>query len=339
MKINPRNISNFIANPPKDIVAVLIYGHHYGLIVEHSKKIASHYVDDLDNPFSVTLLTGDDIIKDKALLLDSAAAIPALGGIRLVRIHGVDDKCFSAIENLLSSPPPESVTIISCNENVNTKSKLVKLFNQNDKAASIGCYDDNRQSVRDIIQETFRHSQIKADYEVINWISEHIGADRLASRSEIEKLTLLAGQGGVLTLKQVQHALGDGVNVTISDVIHAAANGNMQSLSTALERIQQESVASEALLRSGQRYFKRLFTMAVTLEKGAQIDQVLKSVSPPVFFSEQQIVKNHLRNWHSTRCQQAITRLLQAEKQTRQGLPQYTITAQAFMALALFARR
>lgn len=339
MKISGRGVDPFLANPPHDLTAVLLYGHDIGLVKERGQTIAKHFIPDLNDPFSVTTLSGDMVAKDTALLVDSAGAMPAMGGHRLVRVDDAGGNCLNAMKALLEAKPPESITVVTGSDDLNTKSALVKLFEQTDHAAAIGCYADTNQSLGQLAQDMFREHNIKCSPDGMGFIVEHLGADRMASRSEIEKLVLLAGKDGNLNLDQIRHALGDGAGVTVNDTIYAAASGDMKGLSTALMRVQTEAIPGERLLRSGQMYFQRLFRIAIEIEHGKSRDQAMNSVRPPIFFNEKRMVEGHLRNWSSTRCRRAIDRLVDAEKQSRQGISSDTAAAQALMALAMVPRR
>lgn len=339
MKISGRGIDPFLANPPQDISSILLYGHDRGMINERSRNLAERYVSDINDPFCVTSLDGDAIAKDPTLLIDSAGAMPPMGGIRLVRVDRISSNGLAACKNLLASPPPESIVILTGDDDLNTKSALVKLFEQTDHAAALGCYADNNQSLGHLAAELFRQYNIRADRDVLAYITAHLGADRMASRSEIDKLVILAGQDGHLTLDQVQHALGDGADVSVNDAIHAAASGNMSGLSTALARLEQNAIAGEQVLRSGQFYFQRLFRISAAMETGLPRDQAMNSVRPPVFFNEKRMVESHLQHWSAPRCRRAIDRLIEAEQQSRHGISSQTAAAQALTALAIAVKQ
>jgi len=339
MKISGRGVDPFLANPPADLRAILIYGHDRGLIQERSRSLAEKYAPDINDPFSVTSLNGDDIAKDPSLLIDSAGAMPPMGGVRLVRVHQLGGSGLNACKTLLENPPAESITICTGGEDLNTKSALVKLFEQHDQAAALGCYADTNQSLGQLVAEVFRQHNIKTDSSTMGWITAQLGADRMASRSEIDKLVLLAGPDGTLTLDAAQHALGDGTAISVNDAIHAAASGNVKSLSTALSRLQQNAIAGEQVLRSGQMYFQRLFRIAAAMETGLPRDQAMNSVKPPVFFNEKRMVETHLQSWSAPRCRRAIDRLVEAEQQSRHGIAADTAAAQALMALAIAVKR
>ncbi len=105
MKISGRGVDPFLANPPADLRAILIYGHDRGLIQERSRLLAERYVPDINDPFCVTSLNGEDIAKDPSLLIDSAGAMPPMGGLRLVRVQQLGGSALNACKTLLENPP------------------------------------------------------------------------------------------------------------------------------------------------------------------------------------------------------------------------------------------
>ncbi len=339
MKISGRGVEPFLANPPTNLCAVLIYGHDRGMIKERAEAIARKFVPDLNDPFSVTSLSADDVAKDNSLLIDSAAAMPAMGGHRLVRMDQAGASCLNALKYLLEQAPAQSLTVVTASDDINTKSAMVKLFEQADHAASIGCYADTDQSLTQMAQTAFKNHNISIGRDALSWITEHLGGDRMASRREIEKLVIMAGDGGSLNLDDVKHALGDGAGINVNEAIYAAAEGQMTNLSTALTRLQHEQIPGERLLRAAQGYFLKLYRITAAMDDGMNRDQAMGSIRPPIFFSEKRAVEGHLRLWSSTRCRKAIDRLADAERQSRRGVSSDTAAAQAMIALALTARR
>jgi DNA polymerase-3 subunit delta len=339
MKISGRGVDGFLDNPPAELCAVLVYGHDRGLIKERAEVIAKKFVPDLTDPFAVTTLSADEVANDTSLLIDSASAIPALGGHRLVRMDQTGANCLNALKILLEQAPKQSLTVVVAGDDINTKSAMVKLFEKADHAAAIGCYADTDQSLAQIAQAAFRAHKINVDRDVMVWITQHLGSDRMVSRSEIDKLVIMAGEGGSLTLDQVKHALGDGAGINVNEAIFAAADGRIDGLSTALTRLQLDSIPGERLLRAAQNYFLRLYRITAAMDDGVSRDQAMGNIKPPIFFSEKRIVEGHLRLWPSAKCRRAIDRLVDAEKQSRRGVSADTAAAQAMIALALSVRR
>ena len=339
MKISGRGIEGFLADPPASVAAILLHGHDRGLMQERARALALKAVPDLQDPFSVTRLDPDDIAKDPAVLVDSAAAMPPTGGKRLVLVSDAGASVTDACKNLLENPPKESLTVITANDTINTKSALVKLFEKMDTGAGLGCYHDTDQSLAAMAKACFDEAKVKVDREAMMWITSHLGADRMVSRMEVEKLVLLAGENGHLDLETTQKALGDGASISANDVINAAASGNIDALGTALDRASDEGIEGERVLRMAIGYFNRLFRIGAAINGGMSRDQAFKSMRPPVFFSEQRQIEQHLRHWPPTRCRRAIDRLAEAEKQSRKGVSGATAAAQALLSLASAAAR
>lgn len=80
MKVAARDADRFVVAPAAGIVAVLFYGPDRGLVEERAARLARTVVDDLDDPFRVTDLSGAQIVADPARLADEVAAQSLMGG-------------------------------------------------------------------------------------------------------------------------------------------------------------------------------------------------------------------------------------------------------------------
>ena len=104
-----------------------------------------------------------------------------------------------------------------------TKHAVVKLFETSDKAAAIGCYPDSDGDIRQLAQTIFQQDNVSVDRDGLALISSRLGIDHAATRAELEKLALLAGPGGSLTLETISEALGDSAVLAVDDVANAIA--------------------------------------------------------------------------------------------------------------------
>ena len=88
------------------------------------------------------------------------------------------------------------------------------------------------------------------------------------SRSEVEKLTIMAGPKGHITLAMVMNALGDSASVAASQVVSAAASGDISSMGQQFDRAITEGIAPEAIIRASITYFQRLFRLCCQMDRG-----------------------------------------------------------------------
>lgn len=338
MKIAPRDIDRFLQAPPNELLVALFYGQDHGLVSERAKALCTKLVPDLNDPFAVTELTGEQIASDISLLYDSAAAIPAMGQKRLVRVFHASDAIAVAVSQILENPPKQA-TIVITSRDLNTKSKLVKMLDSAKHVATIGCYPDQQRQIAQLAHDIFSNHNIKADQDAIAWITSHLGSDRLVSRSEIEKLAIMAGSNGHITLSMVMNALGDSASIAASQIVSSAASGDISGMSRHFDRAKVEGIAPEAIIRTSMSYFQRLFRLCCMMDQGINVTDAVSQYKPPIFFNEKPVISAQLNQWSSTKAMNALERLGQAEKQSRSGIPSETAIAQALLAICQMAKR
>ena len=202
MKIAPREISALLHQPESRFHAYLLYGHDEGLVRERARKLASHFADNLDDPFAVSHLTGPDVAADKASLSDSLNALPAFGGLRLVMLSGAGTEMTEAVK-LAFEHLHEGARLVIQARDVNTRHALVKFCDQQPSCASIGCYQDDSRSLGELAREIFAKDSVKIETNALALLLSRLGNDRAVSRMEIEKLVLFAGSGGTLNAKDM----------------------------------------------------------------------------------------------------------------------------------------
>ena len=98
MKVQPRDIENFVKNPPKNICAVLIYGPDEGLARERLNKFTTNVVPDLQDPFNIVDINSSTLNENPALLSDEVLSI----SIRITSYNVCYTKLLRSIINSLS---------------------------------------------------------------------------------------------------------------------------------------------------------------------------------------------------------------------------------------------
>ncbi len=88
MIVKSHEADRYAANPPKGLMAALVYGPDAGLVQERAEKLLKSVVPDLTDPFNVADLSEAVLLADPARLADEAAAISMMGGRRVVRVRG-----------------------------------------------------------------------------------------------------------------------------------------------------------------------------------------------------------------------------------------------------------
>ena len=338
MKVAPRQIASFLAKPPDEICTILLHGSDAGLRSSRSQKLATLYSDDLDDVFSVTRISGASLANEASKIADAAAEIPMFG-TRLVLVKASGTELLDACKLLLAKPVSNAMVIIDASDTT-TKHAVVKLFESSDTAAAIGCYPDNDGDIRQLAQTIFQQDNVSVDRDGLALISSRLGIDHAATRAELEKLALLAGPGGSLTLETISEALGDSAVLAVDDVANAIANGHVRALSNALRKAWLEDANCVMIVRGCQTYFNQLGTLGYAVSAGQSTQNAIRSLRPPVHFKLQHALIRHLKTWQPQRCLDIVNRLQDIEINLKsKTIDNRTLTSQSLLGLCLRAQR
>ncbi|MGA0951144.1 MAG: DNA polymerase III subunit delta [Candidatus Puniceispirillaceae bacterium] len=338
MKIAPRQIASFLAKPPDKISAILLHGSDSGLRSSRSQQLAALYSDDLDDVFSVTRISGASLGGEPGKIADAAAEIPMFG-TRLVLVKASGTELLDACKLLLAKPVRGAMVIIDASDTT-TKHAVVKLFESSDIAAAIGCYPDSDGDIRQLAQTIFQQDNVSVDRDGLALISSRLGSDHAATRAELEKLVLLAGPGGTLTVETISEALGDSAVLAVDDVADAVANGHVPALSKALRKAWLEEANCVMIIRGCQTYFNQLGMLGYAVLAGQSPQTAVRGLRPPVHFKLQDAFIRHLKNWQPQRCMDMVNRLQDIEISLKsKTIDDRTLTSQSLLGLCLRAQR
>jgi DNA polymerase-3 subunit delta len=338
MKIAAARLAAFLARPDPAIRAILLYGPDTGLVRERADALARTVCEDLGDPFRVADLNGTALAADPARLADEAAQLCLTGGRRVVRVRGAADGLARLFAGFLGEMPGEALVVAEAGE-LSAGSALRRAFEASPRAAAIGCWPDTPRDRAAVIRDSLAAHRITASRDAAQYLVEHLGGDRLLTRSELDKLALYAGDGGRVELEDALLSVGDSAALELDDAVMAAAEGDPATLERVLARVFQEGESPVSVIRALLRHLQRLHALAALISAGAAVGEVLRTARPPVFYKHEDSFKRQLGLWSEARLRRELDRIAQAEIDMKTtGLPAETLCRQAMLALAQAAR-
>ena len=339
MKLNSRQIEAFLTKPDPKIRAVLVFGQDHGLVEERVKILVRTVVGNINDPFRVSLLTGEQIRKDPARLVDEASALSLVGGSRVVVVEVDGGDPSEAIKRYLEKVEGGSLIIIRAGD-LKPASPLRKLIEKNKYTALMPTYLENNSSLHDIVVSTLLKAKISADKGSIQYLVDNLGSDRNITRSELEKLITYLGEKKQLKLEDALSVVGDSAAFSIEQIVFAAADGNASELDRKLGQAFKEGQAPVRILRATISHYKKLYLAAAHIESGKPAKQALASIKPKImFFLEKQFIAQ-LGKWDREKLQKALLLLHTAEQECKTtGFPDTAICGRALITLAHAGRK
>jgi DNA polymerase-3 subunit delta len=338
VKISGRQAASFARNPDAAARAVLVYGPDAGLVSERIQALVASVLDDPADPFRRVDLAADTLLTDPARLADEAAAISFTGGRRVVVVRGAGDRQAAVFESLLEGWPGDALVVVEGSD-LGPRSALRRAFEGGDAAAALPCYADDAGSLSDLVRETLRGEGVGAEPAAVEYLVGQLGADRLMSRREIEKLALYVGAGGKASVEDARAVVGDAGSISLDEVADAVAGGEREILDGRLERSFRLGNSPSSVLLAVNRHLHKLRIVVAQVEAGQSIEQAVRSLRPPIFFKRKAAVERQAGLWRRNNLGRALNIVTEAELECRTtGQPERALCVRALFRVATAAR-
>ena len=325
-------------NPPRGLIAALVFGPDAGLAHERSETLLKTVVDDLADPFRVSDLDEQTLSNDPARLFDEAAAISMLGGRRVVRVRGAGNGLAKLFESFLENPSGDALLVVEAGD-LAKGAALRKVFEEADNAAAIACYGDLARDLADVVREAMKAEGYSIAPDALEDAVSRLGSDRGVTRRELEKLALYARGKKQIVLEDVQAVMGDEAEVRVEEACDAAGSGDLVRLDLALERLWTADVSPVAVLRQAMSHFQRLLLVGAEATRGESIDGAMRKLRPPVHFSRAASFRGQAQKWNEAKLGDALDLLLEAEALCKTtGVPAEAVCGRALFNVAAMGR-
>ncbi len=338
MIVKSHEADRYVAHPPANLVAALVFGQDSGMVRERAEAMMKTVVDDLNDAFRVADLDDSALVSDPARLSDEAAAISMLGGRRVVRVRGAGNGLAKLFEAFLEGPAVDALIVVEGGD-LPKGTGLRKVFEEADNAAAIACYPDSARDLFDVVRSGLKAEGLSIAPDALEDAVGRLGSDRGVTRREIEKLALYAHGKKNVTLEDVQATLGDEAEARVEEAIDAAGNGDVAKLDLALERLWIAGTSPVQVVRQAMSHFQRLLLVSVESKRGESIDSAIRKLRPPVHFSRATSFKNQAQRWSEGNLLEVLDQLLDTEALCKTtAVPAEAALGRALMNVAARAR-
>lgn len=340
MKLGPRASAEAQIERDAKLRLALFFGPDSGLAHERAKALVARIAGDARDPFRVVEFAASALKDEPSRLMDEAASLSLTGGRRAVWVReATDANAGGAVEDFLANPMGDALIVVEAGD-LAPRSSLRKLAEESAIALAAGCYHDSGDAIEEVVRATLGRHGLTVSGDAMAYLEDRLGNDRMVSRGELDKLALYMQGRSRVELEDAVACVGDHAALSVSDAIHAAAEGDPPALDRALAVAAREGESAVGIVRQALRHFQRLHYIAAASGGGRSPGAVIAGLRPPVFKRDQARLEQQLRLWPLPQLGQALQRLLEIETQTKStGFPDQTICARGLLELARLAQR
>ncbi len=336
VKLNARDAARFLAKPDLSKAGVLLFGPDAMRIALKRQDVVATLVGaEGENEMRLTRMSGAELRKDPARLLDAIKAQGFFPGQRVVLVEEATDglsKIFlAAIQDWL---PGDAMMVVTAGQ-LNARSALRKAFEGSGSCVAIGIYTD--PPTRDEIEATLKKSgvtSINPDAMTdLDNLSRQL--DLGDFRQTIEKLALYKlGDETPVAPEDIIACAPLTSEAALDDAVNFAADGNSTAIVPQMRRLAGQGVNPTTLCIGATRHFRQLHA-AASSDQGPEA--ALSRARPPVFGPRRDRMIRQARQWQTPRLEMAIKVLTDTDLALRSSrpVPAMAMMERAFIRIAM----
>ena len=268
----------------------LVYGNNQG---QKNQIIKDYFLDDFEG--NVLKYEEDYVINNSNNFISNLLNQSLFDQKKILVINRVSDKILNIILEIIEKNIKET-TIILESGILEKKSKIRTLFEKDKNLTCIPVYEDDNKNLTFIVQDFLKKNNIKLSQEIINILIDRAKGDRGYLKNELLKLENLLISKKNIDIEDVQKLSNLAENYSVFELTDNYLAKNLKKVSRILNENNYNSEDCILILRTILNKSKRLLKLKNELNKNKNIDLVLSSFRPPIFWKEKEIVKKQIQS-------------------------------------------
>ena len=278
-------------------------GHKKEVIDERFKKF---YTD------NVYIYDESEILKDENIFFTSILSKSFFENKKLIIISRATDKINKLIEEILEKKIEDLVLVLNAGS-LEKKSKLRFFFEKNKQTICVPFYEDNSQTLSGIVNKFLRDNKIQVSQELINLIVQRSRGDRQNLRNELEKIKNFANDKKKISTDDLLKLTNLAENYSVSELIDSCLAKNKRRTINILNENNYSVEDCILIIRTFLLKSKRLLKLIDKAENNKNIDNIISSFKPPIFWKDKEIIKQQIKSWSSFNIENLLYKINETE--------------------------
>jgi len=237
-----------------------------------------------------------DIIVDNRIFLENLYSKSFFEDEKLIIVSDVTDKILGLIQETLKSKIKD-IIIILISGKLDKKSKIRNFFEKEKNTIIVPFYEDTPQTLITIAKKILNESKINLSQENLNLIIERSQGDRINLKNELKKIINFCGTEKKIELNDILKLTNLSENYSAGELVDNCLSKNRKKTLNILNENIPSSEDNILILRTFLNKLKRLRKLRLNLDQNSNVDQVINSFKPPIFWKDKNIIKQQIKMW------------------------------------------
>ena len=343
MKIKPENFLTSVKIYKDSHNIFLFYGPNFGLVNFLYKKSVDLLSINLNDPFNVSKIDGNEFKDNPFLLNDNISTFSMSDDKRAVLLdltYIIINKTIEAlIVNTLKEKGNDYILLIKAN-NLGSKNELVRFIEKLDNGILVPCYDEDTNTVKTHISKLFNKYRFTFSPDFISTLILKFNSDTSINLMEIKKLESFLIDNKNVTEETILSLIADNNDINLNKIIQLCSSGKVQEALFSLDKIYENSSTAFNITRLFVKHFKIIEKIILAVENGSNISDTINNIKPPIFFKDKPLLIFQCKLWSLKKLNLIFKRLVQIELKCKSNIyPNKILLSQFILSTALMAKK
>jgi len=285
----------------------LLYGQNEG----HKKEVLNEKFKKYYNE-NIYQYEEGEILQNEDSFFNSILSKSFFDKKKLIIITRATDKIKSLFDEILEKKVEDLVIVLNSGI-LEKKSKIRSLFEKGKETVCIPFYEDNNQTLSAIVNSFFRQSKISISQESINLIVQRSRGDRQSLQMELEKIKSFSINKTKISAKDLLKLTNLAENYSVTELIDNCLAKNKRKTINILNENNFSVDDCILIIRTFLIKAKKLLKLSKELEIHKNIDEIISSSKPPIFWKDKEIIKLQIKIWPYKRVKSLIYQINNTE--------------------------
>ena len=224
---------------------------------------------------------------------------------KLIIISRATDKIKNVVEEIIEKQIDDIVFVLNANT-LDKKSKLRSLCEKNNETVCVPFYEDNSQTLNNIINQFFRKKKIPVSQQLINILIERSRGDRKNLNNELTKIDSFLLNKKSINIQEIIKLTNLADNYNASELVDYTLTKNVRKTVTVLNENNYSDEDNIIIIRTLLAKLKRLVKIYELVDEKNTIDQAITSFKPPIFWKDKPLVIQQIKSWSKSELKNLI---------------------------------
>ena len=271
----------------------LLYGENLSLITEISEKII--FESNLKFGLTSKRYQEDYLIQNPILIEQLLNSDNLFGGEEIIIIGKATDKIIEILDEKTIDNSDKKIIFLS--ENLTKKSRLRILGENSNSFATIACYNDTQEQLKNILIQKLKENKVPISRELLNSITETYSFNRQDINDSITKIKLLQKTSSLNdeNLKNIFHSSSENDNF---EIVNYCLLGDKKNINKILTNIYSQGINFNEILAALKYKVNKLIEILKSNNNKLSINNLVENYKPPIFWKEKNVIKDQLNRWN-----------------------------------------